>query len=142
MSFHAVTRRSLFGSALLLGPLLRAGMATPPDPMLIAIRLTEAAERRTGPLGSSRQPVWLAGSSPQNGVRSGLLRPPCRCGSRCRADSRQTRQAGALTSVLPHSSLAITPAFYLGGWRSSYFANAPSSGLASKCSRSHAIVRA
>lgn len=44
MSFHAMTRRGLFGGALLLGPLLRTGMATPPDPMLTAIRLAEAAD--------------------------------------------------------------------------------------------------
>ena len=65
----AVTRRSLFGGALLLGPLLRTGMAMPPDPMLAAIRLAEAADtahRAAGLLSASRMaggfltPEWRA----------------------------------------------------------------------------------
>lgn len=69
MSFHAMTRRGLFGGALLLGPLLRTGMATPPDPMLAAIRLAEAADkahRAAGLLSASRMaggvltPEWRA----------------------------------------------------------------------------------
>ena len=64
-----MTRRCLFGSANLLGPLLRTGMATPPDPMLAAIRLTKAADnahRAAGLLSASRQadgfltPEWRA----------------------------------------------------------------------------------
>ncbi|KQQ39136.1 hypothetical protein ASF58_22860 [Methylobacterium sp. Leaf125] len=69
MTFHAVTRRGLFGGAILLGPLLRTGMATPPDPMLAAIRLAEAADtahRAAGLLSASRMaggvltPEWRA----------------------------------------------------------------------------------
>jgi hypothetical protein len=69
MTFPTLTRRSLFGGALLLGPLMRAGMATPPDPMLVAIRLTEAADkahRAAGLLSASRMaggvlsPEWRA----------------------------------------------------------------------------------
>ena len=57
MTVRALTRRSLFGGALLIGPMMRAGMATPPDPMLVAIRLTEAADkahRAAGLISASR----------------------------------------------------------------------------------------
>ncbi|WP_264051631.1 penicillin-binding protein [Methylobacterium flocculans] len=40
----ALTRRALFGVAALLGPLLRSGAAMPADPLLAAIRITEAAD--------------------------------------------------------------------------------------------------
>jgi hypothetical protein len=59
MTAHALTRRSLFGGALLLGPFLRASMAMPPDPMLAAIRLAEAADtahRAAGLVSASRRP--------------------------------------------------------------------------------------
>lgn len=59
MRTHTLTRRSLFGGALLLGPLMRVGMATPPDPMLAAIRLAEAADtahRAAGLVSASRKP--------------------------------------------------------------------------------------
>ncbi|KQP67679.1 hypothetical protein ASF41_21675 [Methylobacterium sp. Leaf111] len=64
-----MTRRGLFGGALLLGPLLRTGMATPPDPMLVTIRLSEAADkahRAAGLLSAARMaggvlsPEWRA----------------------------------------------------------------------------------
>lgn len=38
------TRRTLFGAAALLSPLLRTGAAVTPDPLLAAIRITEAAD--------------------------------------------------------------------------------------------------
>jgi hypothetical protein len=38
------SRRSLLGAAALLGPLLRSGAAMPSDPLLAAIRITEAAD--------------------------------------------------------------------------------------------------
>lgn len=69
MIAQALTRRGLFGGAILLGPLLRVGMATPPDPMLAAIRLTEAADtahRAAGLLSAFRMaggvlsPEWRA----------------------------------------------------------------------------------
>jgi hypothetical protein len=69
MIAQALTRRGLFGGAILLGPLLRTGMATPPDPMLAAIRLAEAADtahRAAGLLSASRtvggvlSPEWRA----------------------------------------------------------------------------------
>jgi hypothetical protein len=44
MIFPPVTRRTLFGAATLLGPLLRPGLAMPSDPLMAAIRITEAAD--------------------------------------------------------------------------------------------------
>ena len=44
MIFAPFSRRSLLGAAALLGPLLRSGAAMPSDPLLAAIRLTEAAD--------------------------------------------------------------------------------------------------
>lgn len=69
MIAQTLTRRGLFGGAILLGPLLRTGMAMPPDPMLAAIRLAEAADtahRAAGLVSASRMaggvltPEWRA----------------------------------------------------------------------------------
>ena len=69
MTVHTLTRRSLFGGALLLGPLMRAGFAMPSDPLLAAIRITEAADtahRAAGLVSASRlaggvlTPEWRA----------------------------------------------------------------------------------
>ena len=69
MPSHALTRRSLFGGALLLGPLMRVGFAMPSDPLLVAIRITEAADtahRAAGLVSASRlaggvlSPEWRA----------------------------------------------------------------------------------
>lgn len=57
MTFHIITRRGLFGGALLLGPLMRVGFAMPSDPLLVAIRITEAADtahRAAGLVSASR----------------------------------------------------------------------------------------
>ncbi|MCK2056944.1 penicillin-binding protein [Methylobacterium sp. 37f] len=70
MTIHTLTRRSLFGGALLLGPLMRVGFAMPSYPRLAAIRITEAADtahRAAGLVSASR----LAGGvlSPEWRVR-------------------------------------------------------------------------
>ena len=59
MIFAPFSRRSLLGAAALLGPLLRSGAAMPSDPLLAAIRLTEAADMayRAAGLASSSQMV-------------------------------------------------------------------------------------
>ena len=53
------SRRSLLGAAAFLGPLLRSGVAMPSDPLLAAIRITEAADmaHRAAGLASSSHMV-------------------------------------------------------------------------------------
>jgi len=59
MTLRVLSRRSLFGAAALLGPLLRSGAAMPADPLLTAIRITEAADmaHRAAGLASSSHMV-------------------------------------------------------------------------------------
>ena len=59
MILSPFSRRSLLGAAALLGPLLRSGAAMSPDPLLVAIRLTEAADmaHRAAGLASSSHMV-------------------------------------------------------------------------------------
>lgn len=55
------TRRAVFGLGALLGPLLRSGLATPSDPLLAAIRITEAADLAYRAAGLASSAHMVAG---------------------------------------------------------------------------------
>jgi hypothetical protein len=84
MIFPPVTRRTLFGAATLLGPLLRPGLAMPSDPLMAAIRITEAADMayRAAGLVSPSHLVARA-SHPERPRPLGRVARPSRCSGSC-----------------------------------------------------------
>lgn len=76
MIFPLVTRRTVLGAAALFGPLLRSGLAMPSDPLLAAIRITEAADmaHRAAGLASSSHMVTGKLSAEWRAHRDALAR--------------------------------------------------------------------